>query len=168
MTTNERTAPCQEMPSQQQEVQPHAAANSIPGKDELRKMPPVKRLRVQKGLADDQIIDQVTGLYPYFNVLALHYAENAEEYGLDLRDDAMNALYAAFAPELAPKKPRRERRKLTRRIQGRLSESDYRALQEYIKRLGYQTMQDWLAVTVRRALAASRWNKKEGDADEHL
>ena len=74
---------------------------------------------------------------------------------LCLRPDAMAALYAHFAPELAEgrKAVKKDAHRLTCRISARLETADYEALQRLIEAEGYATTQDWLTATVRRYIA---------------
>lgn len=134
---------------------------SIPTKAQLRKMQPLKRLRMAKGLNAQDMTDAVREMYGKFDRYLLSKAENPDDYGIELREDAMIALYARFAPEMAPKRPRKERRTLPCRISARLSEADYKDLQRLIKHDGYRTTQDWLLVMVKRAV--NLWRMTEGE-----
>lgn len=161
MSTKERAAPAGTSAAQGEP----STTKSIPSKAELRKMPPLKRLRIEKGLAAQDMTDTVCELYGKFDRFLLSKAENPDDYGVELRDDALIALYARFAPGTALKRPGKEGRKLPRRVAARLSEADHSELQRLIKHDGYATTQDWLAVMIRRAL--NLWRICEGGNHEH-
>lgn len=148
MSTKERAAPAGTSAAQGEP----STTKSIPSKAELRKMPPLKRLRIEKGLAAQDMTDTVCELYGKFDRFLLSKAENPDDYGVELREDALIALYARFAPEMAPKRARKERRTLPCRISARLSEADFKALQRLMRHDGYRTTQDWLLVMVKRAV----------------
>ena len=98
------------------------------------------------------IRDRVQAIYPKYDKTVQSKCENGDAYGVSLRPDAMAALYAHFAPELAEgrKAVKKDAHRLTCRISARLETADYEALQRLIEAEGYATTQDWLTATVRR------------------
>ncbi len=96
-----------------------------------------------------------TAIYPKYDKTVQSKCENGDAYGVSLRPDAMAALYAHFAPELAEsrKTAKKDAHRLTCRISARLETADYEALQRLIEAEGYATTQDWLTATVRRYIA---------------
>lgn len=97
----------------------------------------------------------VQAIYPKYDKTVQSKCENGDAYGVSLRPDAMAALYAHFAPELAEgrKAVKKDAHRLTCRISARLETADYEALQRLIEAEGYATTQDWLTATVRRCIA---------------
>lgn len=114
--------------------------------DELR------TLRVDKQIPAKEMAAVVQRLYPKFDKTMLSKCEHGGEYGATIPRDALDALYAEFAPERleASKWNRRGRHLLTRRISARLKEADYAVLQRNIAADGYPTVQDWLTDMVRK------------------
>ena len=91
----------------------------------------------------------VQELYPKYDKTMQSKCERGDEYGIQIRKDALEALYARFAPELLKKK---DGHKYTCRISCRLPDADYAALLEFIRADGFDTMQAWLTYTVRNYL----------------
>lgn len=121
----------------------------------------LRELRLAKQIPAKDMVAVVQRLYPKYDKTVQSKCENGETYGVSLRPDAMAALYAQFAPELA--KPRnavkRDKHRLTCRISARLETADYEALQQLVAAEGYATMQDWLTATVRAYIA------RDGDSE---
>ena len=136
--------------------------NSIPKKVRVRNTIPLLALEQAKELREEQVITTVQELYPGFNCITHHYALRSNLYGVEICKDAMTALYAAYAPEMAPK-PKKENRKLSFRIGCRVKPWEGVALKLLIKKQGYRTVQDWLSVMVRKALVeAAFFGTEEG------
>lgn len=121
----------------------------------------LRDLRLSKQIPAKDMVAVVQQLYPKYDKTVQSKCENGDAYGVSLRPDAMAALYAHFAPELAEgKKPaKRDAHRLTCRISARLENADYEALQQLIEAAGYATMQDWLTAIVRAYIA------KAGDSE---
>lgn len=121
----------------------------------------LKELRMSKQIAAKDMVAVVRTLYPKYDKTIQSKCENGNVYGVSLRHDAMAALYAHFAPELAERRraAKKDAHRLTCRISARLETADYEALQQLIAAAGYATTQDWLTVIVRRYIA------KAGDAE---
>ena len=115
----------------------------------------LRELRLSKQIPAQDMVAVVQQFYPKYDKTVQSKCENGDAYGVSLRPDAMAALYAHFAPELAEaKKPaKRDARRLTCRISARLETADYEALQRLIEANGYATMQDLLTAIVRRYIA---------------
>lgn len=113
----------------------------------------LRELRLSKNIPAKEMVAVVQRLYPKFDKTQLSKCES-DEYGSELPEDAMQALYAVFEPErLAPKKRRRSgRNRLTYRISARLEDDTYRELQQRIRTDGYETMQSWLSDVVQHYL----------------
>ena len=137
-------------------VTPQAQAvpttTSIPTKRELVKMAPVRRIRLSTQTPAADMVATVRQLYPGFDASLLSKVERPHQYGVELCEPGMLALYAAYAPLAAPRRRVKERRRLPCRISCRLPEGLYSDLQEVVKAQGYKTMQDWLLVIVQQQI----------------
>ena len=123
--------------------------------DELR------RLRIEKGIPAKEIVEILQRHYPKFDKTLLSKCEHWGEYGVHIRPEAMDAIYAELAPELlAPRKRARDgNRRLVCRVSARLETEDYEALQQRMVADGYATNQDMLTDLLRRYI-------REGQAHE--
>lgn len=121
----------------------------------------LRELRLSKQIPAKDMVAVVQSLYPKYDKTVQSKCENGEAYGVDIRPDAMTALYERFAPERLepPRKTRHGQHRLTCRISARLETADYEALQQLILAAGYATTQDWLSAIVRRYIAEA------GDAE---
>lgn len=117
--------------------------------DDLRDL----RLRCQ--LAARDMVAVVQELYPKYDKTMQSKCERGAEYGVDLRPDAMEALYHRFDPAAleARRRNKNSGHRLTCRISCRLEDEDYKELQQHIQADGYQTIQNWLTDMVRSYLA---------------
>ena len=117
--------------------------------DELRD------LRLSRKIPAKEMVEEVRTIYPKYDKALQSKCERGEIYGISLRPDAMAALYARFAPELAPgrKTVRKDTHRLTCRISARLETSDYEQLQRLVIADGYKTMQDWITAVVKEYIA---------------
>lgn len=118
----------------------------MPVSDELR------ALRLEKNLPAKAMADVIQRLYPKFDKTVLSKCEHGDEYWVQIRADAVDALYAEFAPELlaARKRARDGNRRLTHRVSARLTDEDYEALQRHMRADGYATNQDLITALVLR------------------
>lgn len=107
---------------------------------------PLAQLRQEKKLAVRDMVDCVRKVYPKYDKVLQSKAEHGEEYGIDLRSDAMHALLAQFAPERL-RRPQQPRRTKPYRISARLDERLFGLLQQAKQRSG-KTMQDFLEMIV--------------------
>ena len=110
----------------------------------------IRALRLAKNIPAKDIAETIRELYPKFDKTVLSKCEHGEDYGIHIRADAVDALYAKFAPELMEprKKARRGGNLLTCRISARLTDEAYAALQQRMKADGYATTQGWIAAMV--------------------
>lgn len=117
----------------------------------------LRELRLRCQIPAKDMVAVVQELYPKYDKTMQSKCERGAEYGVDLRHDAMEALYRRFDP--AALEARRQKKnsghRLTCRISARLEDADYRALQQHIQADGYQTMQDWLTDIVRQYIERS-------------
>jgi len=112
----------------------------------------LRELRLSKQIPAKDMVAVVQAIYPKYDKTVQSKCENGDAYGVSLRPDAMAALYAHFAPELAEgrKAVKKDAHRLTCRISARLETADYEALQRLIEAEGYATTQDWLTATSQR------------------
>lgn len=119
----------------------------------------LRELRLSRKLPAKDMVSVVQELYPKYDKTMQSKCERGDEYGIQIRKDAMEALYAQFAPELLKKK--KDGHKYTCRISCRLPDEDYADLQEFIRADGFDTMQSWLTHIVRRYLKRRRKARNE-------
>lgn len=113
----------------------------------------LRELRTTKDLEAKDLVDTVKALYPRFDKTLESKCEH-EEYGIDLKRQAMDALLIRYAPELIEAERRRRdgNHKLRRRVSCRLTETEYADLMKQIKADGFDTTQAWLAFNIRHYL----------------
>ena len=121
-------------------------------------MSELSSLRAYCGAAAKDMVAVVQRIYPKFDKTMLSKCEHEDDYGATLPRDAMDALYAAFAPDAAAKiavKGRKADRHLkTGRLYARLDDDTYAELMRALEVDGYGTVQDWIAEMARRYLLA--------------
>lgn len=127
-------------------------------------MSDLRELRIKRQLPAKDMVAEVKRLYPKYDKTMQSKCERGNEYGIQLKPDAMNALLIKFAPEElteaihqsspveTPKVPKKkpDGHRLTCRISCRLEDDEYKALKEYVKAEGFDTMQAWLTHRVRQ------------------
>lgn len=102
----------------------------------------IQALRLESKASVPDMVAAVQVIYPKYDRYLHSKVEHGEEYGIDLRSDAKRALVAAFAPENR-KRRKIDRRTRPKRIQARVSDQTYAALQRIIGRSGI-TMQSFI------------------------
>ena len=119
----------------------------------------LKELRISKNIPAKDMVDVVRRIYPKFDKSLLSKCES-DAYGAELPEDALQALYAAFAPEAVQTKKRSHSGKnlLTCRITARLPNDVYELLQQRIRANGYDTMQSFLSDMVKEYLKTEEHN----------
>lgn len=87
----------------------------------------LRELRLSKQIPAKDMVAVVQAIYPKYDKTVQSKCENGDAYGVSLRPDAMAALYAHFAPELAEgrKAVKKDAHRLTCRISARLETADY-------------------------------------------
>lgn len=128
-------------------------------------MDDLRELRISKQLPAKDMVSVVRDIYPKYDKTMQSKCERGSEYGVQLKQDAMTALLTKFAPERlknspmpqpppgeSPKiaKKKVDGHRLTCRISCRLEDDEYKALKEYVKTEGFDTMQAWLTHKVRQ------------------
>lgn len=121
--------------------------------DELR------ALRLAKNIPVKEMVEVIRPLYPKYDKTVQSKCENGNSYGVQLRPDAMAALYKAFDPDALTRKLKsKDQHRLTCRVSCRLETEEYVKLKRLVEAEGYGTMQDWLAARIRKYI-------KDGDPD---
>ncbi|MDF2984929.1 MAG: hypothetical protein K0R50_439 [Eubacterium sp.] len=126
----------------------------------------LRELRTSRQLPAKEIVSVVQKLYPKYDKTMQSKCERGNEYGIQLRNDAMNALLMKFAPDKLSEdksaiqtpqddsskatKDKNDGHRLTCRISCRLEDDEYKALKEFVKAEGFDTMQAWLTHRVRQ------------------
>lgn len=111
----------------------------------------------KQGISGAQMVDVVRRVCPKFDKTLISKCRNPD-YGVQLREEPAKALRQEFLPLLAniSENPQKKRdssgHKLTKRIQCRLPDDEFEALQQRIKTDGYQTVQEWGKAMVKRYL----------------
>ena len=115
---------------------------------------PLRDLRITKNIPAKDMVDVVKALYSKYDKQLQSKCEHGDEYGIDLKTKAMDALLEKYAPELlAKEKHRRDGgHRLKCKVSCRLEDDDYAKLIKYIKDDGFDTMQSWLTWVVRNYL----------------
>lgn len=121
--------------------------------DELR------ALRLAKNIPGKDMVDIVKPLYPKFDKTILSKCENGDAYGVDLRKDAMNALYKHYDPEGRLKPKKKDAHRLSCRISCRLETVLYNKLVQLLKDSPHNTMQELLTAVI------TEYIRKAGDTD---
>jgi len=110
----------------------------------------LRELRISRQLPAKDMVSVVRDLYPKYDKTMQSKCERGNEYGIQIKQDAMNALLAKFAPELLNAKKKKDGHRLTCRISCRLEDEEYKTLKKYVKAEGFDTMQAWLTHKVRQ------------------
>ena len=113
------------------------------GENELR------QLRLDLGIPAKDMVAVVQAIYPKYDKTMQSKCERGDEYGVDLRPDALKALYDHFAPGKEVKR-KADGHRLSNRISCRLEDDDYVLLQQRMQADGYATNQELLTALVRR------------------
>lgn len=118
----------------------------------------LRELRISKQIPAKKMVAVVRQLYPKYDKTMQSKCERGDEYGIRIREDALEALYATFAPERLEQKQvkRSSGHKLKCRISCRLPDEVHEELLEFIKADGFKTMQDWLTDTVEKYIRRKR------------
>ena len=118
----------------------------------------LRALRSERRIPVADIVGVVASGYPKFDRYLLSKVEHGDEYGIQLRADAIRALLQRYAPE-ALERPRRPNRKKRNRIQARLPDTLFEQLQRHLQQTG-QTAQDFLEGLVSRFFNPSEGTKE--------
>lgn len=122
----------------------------------------LRELRVSRNIPAKDMVAAVQTLYPRFDKPMLSKCEHGDECGVSIPDDAMDLLYATFAPEIKERKAYAEKRKQDRhrlvcRISARLDTTLYTELQRAMEADGYVTAQEWISDMALRYVRGKRY-----------
>lgn len=118
----------------------------------------LRELREDKGIPPKELVKDIKALYPRFDRPLLTKAEHGDEYGVDLRRDAVEMLAGKYGIPLdrAIPEKREDSHRLRCKIACRLEDDDYNDLLQFIHEDGFEQMQAWLTFRVRKYLNQKR------------
>lgn len=122
----------------------------------------LRKLRTSRQIPAKEMVSVVRVLYPKYDKTMQSKCERGDEYGIQIRRDAMDALITKFAPEQLGtiKQKKGDRHKLSCRISCRLYDDEHSELLGYIKEDGFDTTQAWLAQYTRQYINRKRKAKE--------
>ena len=112
----------------------------------------LQSLRLSHQIPARDMAETVQKIYPRFDRYLLSKCEASEVYGVQIKNDALKALYQKYAPGEWKKRKRKDGHKNQFRIYCRMDETTYKALTEKIKADGFKTVQDWIMSQIRAYL----------------
>lgn len=105
----------------------------------------LRDLRLSQSLASQDLVDTVREIYPKYDKPLQSKCEASDVYGVELRRDALKALYMTYDPDGWAKRQRAaDGHKKQHRISCRMDEVTYNRLMAQIHRYGFKTVQDWM------------------------
>ena len=108
----------------------------------VKKINSLVTLRLVKNLPVRDMVEVVRVLYPKYDKIIQSKCEHGDEYGVQIRPDAFQALMEKFAPEIV-KRRARDKKRNTGRIQVRLTEVVAAKLRKALEEDG-TTVQAWI------------------------
>ncbi len=112
----------------------------------------LRELRLAREVPAAEMVAAVQELYPGYDKTLQSKCERSHHYGIRLCDDAMNALYQAYAPEKAKEKKKSDKRTNPHRLVCRVSTQDYNRVKTLMHQEGFSTVQDWLYSLIKKHL----------------
>lgn len=105
----------------------------------------LQTLRLSHKIPARDMAETVQTLYPRFDRYLLSKCESSEVYGVEIKKDALKALYLKYDPAAWAKRIRKSGgHKNNSRIYCRMDEDTYKRLIAKIRADGYKTVQDWV------------------------
>ena len=105
----------------------------------------LQALRLSHSIPARDMAETVQKIYPRFDRYLLSKCEADRVYGVQIKTDALKALYQKYAPgEWEKRKRRTDGHKNQSRIYCRMDEATYKRLIAQIRQDGFKTVQDWM------------------------
>lgn len=105
----------------------------------------LQTLRLSRKIPARDMAEVVQTIYPRFDRYLLSKCESDDVYGVQIKRDALNALYQKFDPEAWAKRKRHSDGHKNRfRIYCRMDGETYKRLIAQIRQDGFKTVQDWI------------------------
>ena len=108
----------------------------------------LQTLRLSHSIPAREIAETVQQIYPRFDRYLLSKCEAESVYGIQLKTDALKALYTKFDPDGWKKRRKKDGHRNQFRIYCRMDEATYKALTEKISEDGFKTVQDWVMAQI--------------------
>lgn len=108
----------------------------------------LQTLRLSHSIPARDIAETVQQLYPRFDRYLLSKCEAESVYGIQLKTDALKALYTKFDPDGWKKRRKKDGHRNQFRIYCRMDAETYTELFWRIQEDGYKTMQDWIMAQI--------------------
>ncbi len=103
----------------------------------------LQSLRLSCQIPAKDMAEAVQKIYPRFDRYLLSKCEADTVYGVELKKDALKALYLKYAPDAWAKRKKDGHRNQSR-IYCRMDEATYNRLIAQIRQDGFKTVQDWI------------------------
>ena len=108
-------------------------------------MSDLQTLRLSRSVPARDMAETVQKIYPKFDRYLLSKCEAESVYGVQIKHDALKALYLKYDPEgWAKRKRRTDGHKNQSRIYCRMDEDTYKNLIAQIRKDGFKSVQDWI------------------------
>ena len=105
----------------------------------------LQALRLSHSIPARDMTETVQKIYPRFDRYLLSKCEASEVYGVQLKTDALKALYLKYDPDgWSQRKLKGDGHKNQSRIYCRMDEATYSHLIAQIRQDGFKTVQDWM------------------------
>lgn len=105
----------------------------------------LQTLRLSHKIPARDMAETVQKIYPRFDRYLLSKCEADSVYGVQIKADALKALYQKFAPgEWEKRKRRTDGHKNASRVYCRMDEATYKRLIAKLRADGYKTVQAWV------------------------
>ena len=105
----------------------------------------LRDLRLSQSLSSQDIVDTVREIYPKYDKPMQSKCESSDLYGVELRRDALKALYMKYDPDGWKKRQKAiDGHRFTAKIACRLDDETYKKLIGLIRQDGFKTVQDWI------------------------
>lgn len=114
----------------------------------------LRELRLGKEIPAADMVATVQALYPRYDKHLQSKCERSHLYGVQICDDALDALVRKFAPDKATPSKTPDIRTNPNRLVVRVSTQDYNRVKTQMQQEGFSTVQDWLYTLIKKYLNA--------------